>query len=184
MLPAGYMRKHVANKPDWLQADGVIDIYSVSNCCSDDFAEYIHFWRHNGFWLFDTPEIIEEIARTEHIDLTDTKRFYYEVYEFEYDEYEAQWVTFAPEPSFHTEVKVPTNMQLEGFDVVNFSVHSSPECSPLSCCSRAEDIMVNPHCLFRTFAEAKEAIDRGLINRSNSEPGPFRIFSVYTPRAA
>jgi hypothetical protein len=182
MLPAGYMRKHVANKPDWLQADGVIDIYSLSSCSSHDFADYINFWRHNGFWLFDTPEIIEEIAQTEHIDLTDTKLFYYEVYEFEYDEYEAQWITFAPEPSFRTEVKVPTNMQLEGFDVVTFAAHTSPEHSPLSCNALAKDIMVNLHCLFRTFAEAKEAIDRGLFD--NSETGPFRIFSVYTPSAA
>jgi hypothetical protein len=73
-------------------------------------------------------------------------------------------------------------MQLEGFDVVTFSAHTNPECSPLSCCALAKDLAVNEHCLFRTFADAKEAIDRGLF--TNSEPGPYRIFSVYASPAA
>jgi hypothetical protein len=182
MLPAGYMRKRVVSNSEWLQADGVVDIYSVSNCLSNDFADYINFWRHNGYWLFNSPEIIEEVALAESIDLTNTKLFYYEVYEFEYDGDKRQWVAFDPEPSFDTEVKAPTKMSLEGFDVVTFFAHTSPECSPLSCCALAKDFSVNEHCLFRTFAEAKEAIDCGLFN--NSEPGPYRIFSVYAPPAA
>ena len=181
MLPAGYMRKRVASNSEWLQAEGVVDIYSVSNCLSNDFADYINFWRHNGYWLFDSPAIIDEISRAENIDLANTTLFYYEVYESEYDEHKAQWVPFDPEPSFATDVKAPTNMQLEGFDVVTFFAHTSPECSPLSCCALAKDFSVNQHCLFRTFAEAKEAIDRGLFN--NSEPGPYRVFSVYAPAA-
>jgi hypothetical protein len=39
------MAKHVATHPDWLKADHVIDIYSVSNCVSDDFADYINYWK-------------------------------------------------------------------------------------------------------------------------------------------
>ena len=181
MLPAGYMRKRVASNSEWLQADGVTDIYSVSNCLSNNFADYINFWRHNGYWLFNSPAIIEEISRAENIDLTNTKLFYYEVYEFEYDEHKRQWVAFDPEASFATEVAAPANMQLEGFDVVTFFAHTSPECSPLSCCALAKDLSVNQHCLFRTLAEAKEATDRGLFN--NSEPGPYRIFSVYATAA-
>jgi hypothetical protein len=181
MLPLGYMRKRVASNSEWLKAKGVVDIYSVSNCLSNDFADYINYWRHNGYWLFDSPAVIDEISQTEHIDLTGTRLFYYEAYEFEYDEDKEQWVAFHPEPSFVTDVQVPANMKLEGFDVVTFSAHSNPECSPLSCCALAKDLAVNEHCLFRTFAEAKEAIDRGLFN--NSEPGPYRILAVYAPEA-
>lgn len=182
MLPAGYMRKRVASNSEWLQADAVVDIYSVSNCLSNDFADYINFWRHNGYWLFDSPSIIEEISRTANIDLTDTTLFYYEVYEFEYDGDKAQWAAFGPDPSFAAEVQAPIDMQLEGFDVVTFSAHANPECSPLSCCALAKNLSVNRHCLFPTFAEAKEAIERGLFN--NSEPGPYRILSVYASAAA
>lgn len=58
---------------------------------------------------------------------------------------------------------------------------TSPECSPLSCCAMAKEMSVNEHCLFRTFAEAKGAIDGGGLNYS--EPGPFRVFAVYVPSA-
>ena len=39
MIPAGYMAKHVAARPDGLKANQVKNIYSVSNCISDDFAD-------------------------------------------------------------------------------------------------------------------------------------------------
>ena len=68
--------------------------------------------------------------------------------------------------------------KIEGFDVTTFSGHNEPECSPLSCNALATDISVNQHCLFNTFAEAKAAIERGFFK--NSEPGPYRIFAVYT----
>jgi hypothetical protein len=68
--------------------------------------------------------------------------------------------------------------RLEGYDVVTFSVQTSPECSPLSCNNLAEGIRVNPHCLLSTFDEAKGHLEAGLFD--GSEPGPYRIFAVYT----
>ncbi len=62
MIPLGYMAKRVARKPDWLKTNQVEDIYSVSNCTSHNFAEYIQFWKHNGYWFFDSPEIITKLA--------------------------------------------------------------------------------------------------------------------------
>jgi molecular chaperone DnaK (HSP70) len=34
MIPVGYMAKKVIKKPEWLKADGVQDVYSVTNCLS------------------------------------------------------------------------------------------------------------------------------------------------------
>jgi len=73
-------------------------------------------------------------------------------------------------------------MSLEGFDVTSFVVHTSPECSPLSCNSLAEKIPTNRHCLFNTFDEAKSAIDNGMF--AGAEPGPYRIIAVYSVPAA
>jgi len=53
MVPAGYMSKRIASRPEWLAVTDVHDIYSVSNCISDDFADYSNCWKHNGYWLFD-----------------------------------------------------------------------------------------------------------------------------------
>lgn len=176
------MYKKVAARPDWLKAPAVLDIYSLSNCISDDFADYINYWKHNGYWLFNSPGAIEEIAANEGIDLSGTTLFYYEVYEYEFDEKSNDWSTFTLEPSFETNVHVLTAKRLEGFDVATFCAHASPECSPLSCNSLAADMPVNEHCLFNTFEEAKEAIERGLFK--NAELGPYRIFAVYTATSA
>jgi hypothetical protein len=72
MIPAGYMAKKIIKKPDRLKADNVYDIYSVTNCLSKNFADYINYWRHNGYWFFDSPEIIVNLANEKSIDLSRT----------------------------------------------------------------------------------------------------------------
>jgi hypothetical protein len=174
MTPAGYMAKHVSLKPDYLKATQVQDIYSVSACISDDFADYISLWKHNGYWLFDSREVILAVARENSIDLTPTTLFYYEVYEMEFDG--KNWNAYAP--NFAVNVTPPARKKLEGFDVVTFFAKSPPECSPLSCNSIAEEVPTNTHCLLTSFGEAEGLLDKGVFN--NSEPGPYRIFSVYS----
>lgn len=176
MIPAGYMAKRVSKRPDWIKAARVTDVYSVSHCISEDFGDYINFWKHNGFWLFDSPEAILTVAQENSIGLQGTSLFYYEVYDLEFDG--ENWRRFGPEPSIPTDVLVPPIKQLKGFDVVTFWCKTSPECSPLSCNGLAEELSTNPHCLFASFEEAKINLDKGKFK--NSEPGPYRIFSVYS----
>lgn len=177
MIPVGYMYKRVAKKDEWLKAEAVADIFSLSKCISKNFADYIHYWKHNGYWLFNSPDVIEGIAREENIDLSGTTLFYYEAYEYEFDENSREWAVFTPE-AFATDIQVPTEKHLEGFDIATFWLRTSPEHSPLSCNALATTIPVNEHCLIRTFEEAKEALESGAFD--NSEPGPYRIFAVYT----
>jgi hypothetical protein len=176
MTPAGYLAKSVCKRPDWLKAPQVIDIYSVSGCVSEDFADYIDYWKHNGYWLFDSPEIIKNIAREHTIQIEGTSLFYYEVNEKEFDG--EGWHLFVPEPSIPTNVLLPTVKQLEGFDVVTFYARNLPECSPLSCNSMAEKLHTNAHCLLDSFVEAETNINDGAFK--NAEPGPYRIFGVYS----
>ena len=177
MIPAGYMYKHIAQKPDWLKTQTVKNIYSVSGCVSDDFADYINYWKHNGYWLFNSPKVMKEIATIEQFSIEKCTLFYYEVYEFEYYEDEKSWSAFSPETSFVTEIISPTIKELCGYDVVNFYAKSSPECSLLSCNSIADNVEVNSHCLFRTFEEAKYHLEAETFK--DCEPGPYRIFAVY-----
>lgn len=176
MIPAGYMAKRVRKKPNWLKAPHVIDVYSVSNCQSEDFANYIPYWRHNGYWFFDSPAIIKSIATEHSVPLEETSLFYYEIYEMEFNG--ESWNSFSPEASFPTNVVPPPQKRLEGFDVVNFTARTSPECSGLSCSSLARDLHTNAHCLFGSFNEAKTNVNNGAFNES--EPGPYRIFAVYS----
>ncbi len=178
MIPAGYMAKRVVQKPEWIKADGVFDIYSVSNCVSDTFTDYINYWKHNGYWFFNSPKLIELVAKENEIDLTGTKIFYYEIFEFQFNAKENKWEQFTPEQSFKTDVLLPKKKELQGYDVVTFNVGTSPECSPLSCNALASIIKINQHCLIETFEDAKSQIEEGHFN--NSEPGPYRIFAVFT----
>ncbi len=175
VIPAGYVAKRV-QKPRGFNMDQVAEVYSVSDCVNDDFADYIHFWKHNGFWLFDSPQIIRSVAEEKSIDLAGTALFYYEVYEQEFDG--KTWINFQPEPSFPTSVVRPEAKQLEGFDVVTFYSKTSPECSPLSCNSLAKEIPTNAHCLLNSFEDAFANLNAGAF--ANSEPGPYRIFAVYS----
>ncbi len=178
MIPAGYMAKHIAGRPEWLKAEHVADVYSVSNCMSGAFADYIKYWKHNGFWLFDSPYIIQKVARDHSIDLADTRLFYYEVHELEFEEDGNSWKPFAPEPSFTTQVFGPESKILEGYNVVTFYGRASPECSPLSCNALASELGTNRHCLLSSFERAKTMLEQGRFR--NTEPGPYRIFAVYS----
>ena len=176
MVPAGYMAKRVSKKPDWLKATQVTDIFSVSGCTCEDFADYINFWKHNGFWFFDSPEMIRAVARENSINLKGTSLFYYEVHQLEFDG--ENWQAFGPEPTIPTNVAVTSEKRLEGFDVATFWNRNEPECSPLSCNHLAEEISTNSHCLFSSFEEAETNLANGIFNKC--EPGPYRIFSVYS----
>ena len=178
MISAGHIAKRVVRKPAWLKANDVEDIYSVSGCMSKDFADYITFWKHNGYWLFDSPELIEQLAREHSIDLAGTTMFYYEIYKQEFEDAKGQWCPYEGERSFTTNIRMPEKKILAGFDVVNSVTRNSPECSPLSCNSLAKEIQTNSHCLLPDFETEKRLVETGRFK--NSEPGPYRIFAVYT----
>jgi hypothetical protein len=176
MVPVGYKAKRVSKRPDQLLSPQLIDVFSVSSCISKDFAEYIDYWKHNGYWFFDSPRMIRSVALDHSISLEGLSLFYYEVYELEFDG--ERWNAFKPEPSFLTNVIAPASKQMEGFDVVTFSCGTLPECSPFSCNYMANEIRTNPHCLLVNFDEAKTLLQGGTFN--GSEPGLYRIFSVYS----
>jgi hypothetical protein len=58
MVPAGYMAKRV-QKPKGFGIDYVLDVYSVSSCVNDDFADYIEYWKHNGYGCLICPKSFE-----------------------------------------------------------------------------------------------------------------------------
>lgn len=154
----------------------MVSIYSVSGCVSEDFGDYIKAWKHNGYWIFNSPDVIKTVANDLAIDLQGLSLFYYEVYEKEFDG--SKWEVFRPEPSLVTEVIPPTTKKLEGFDVVTFYAKNAPEHSPLSCNSMAKELPTNERCLFESFAEAESALNAGAFK--DAEPGPYRIFAVYS----
>src|SRR5579863_7753557 len=74
MIPAGYMAKRVRRRPDWIKAAQVADIYSLSRCVSAGFADYIEHWKHNDYWLLDSPKIIQGVVSEYSIQLVGGRR--------------------------------------------------------------------------------------------------------------
>lgn len=177
MTPAGYIAKKVHIDAGWLKNPAVKDVCSVSNCISETFCDYIPHWKHNGYWLFDAPELISVVAEAAGVEITGYTIFYYEVHEQQYDADCKEWQSFSAEPELQTNVRAPAEKQLLGFDVVSFSTQAAPECSPLSCNGLAGQATVNRHCLFDTFEVAYGFAQSDALN--NAEPGPYRIFAVY-----
>lgn len=178
MIPAGYMYKTIMKKPDWLESDQVSDIYSVSSCMSEDFADWIKYWKHNGHWLFDSPAIIKAIAHEHNISLYGMKLFFYSIYEQQWETDAKKWKPYRPEDSLLTHVILPQQSKPEGYDIVSFSCQNSAECSPLSCNRMAQAIKVNPHCLLDSFEGAKLLLEGDAFK--DCEPGPYRIYEVHT----
>lgn len=176
MIPVGYLAKRSCKKPEGFGLPDVVEVYSVGCCVNDDFADYIDYWKHNGYWLFDSPEIIQEVAKENSIAIEGSLLFYYEAYEEEFTG--EAWRAFSPDPLILTNVVRPPYPRLEGFDVVTFYCGTAPECSPLSCCSMAKHLQTNSHCLFESFDEAWTNINSGKF--AGGEPGPYRIFAVYS----
>lgn len=176
-LPVGYMYKQVSARTAWLKAESVEDIYSVSGCISHDFDDWINEWKHNGYWLFDRPDIMESIALQKGIDLSTMQLFFYRASAREWDTFDEVWLDYTPEPSFETNVQPPKETILEGYDVVSFSCGNQCECSPLSCNHLAESIPVNRHCLFERREDALSLLHSPELKRC--EPGPYRLFEVH-----
>lgn len=170
------MAKKIASKPEWLKANQVKDIYSVSGCVSEEFADYIRFWKHNEYWFLNSLRDIAEIAKADSVSLSDTKTFYYEMYEKEF--YGKQWQIIETTNMFETNIALPSSKKLEGYDIVTFSTGNGAQCSPLSCNSMAESINVNSHCLLESFEKAMTIIESSVLE--NCEPGPMRIFAIYS----
>jgi hypothetical protein len=176
MIPVGYMAKRTCEQPEEFNLRNVHDIYSVGSCVNADFADYFNYWKHNGYWLFDSPDAIRAVAAENAISLHSTKLFYYEAHEMELAE--DGWREFSPEPSIPTKVLVPLSKSLEGFDVVTCETGRGPDHSPLSCNGLADEFEINSHCLFDSFRDAFDNLNAGKFTKC--EPGPYRIFAVYS----
>ncbi len=178
MIELGYMAKRIITS-DWPGVPHARKIYAVSNCLSKDFCDnYIPFWKHNGFWFFDSPSLIREIATENDLDLTETTLFYYRGYETQFDADWNKWTPYHAEVSFPTNVSPPLSERFLGYDIVTYLTQNAPECSPLSCNGMAEDedVFVNEYGLIDSLDYAIRSLENGDFN--HSEPGPFRIIGV------
>ena len=170
------MAKRVSSRPDWLDAPMVQEVCSVSTCIFEAFCDYIPYWKHNGYWFFDSPQVITLLARENGISLVDTTLVFYRGYDEQFDADLGVWTTYDVTPDIATNVSSPEAEKCLGYDVVTYSQHHSPECSPLSCCHLAAEIDVNKYCLLDSLDFAINLLGDGVFD--DTEPSPFRIIGI------
>jgi hypothetical protein len=166
----GYFPKRVTPKPDWIHAPAVLEICSVSGCIAAPPEGWIGKWTHNDLWVYDTLPTAGAVLQAKERDefVIYAYRLLPVVFREGSDEpFEASGVH--PEP-------IPDTFESLGFDVVSRSVGTNFECSPLSCCNMAQELVANRFCL---LPDLETAIDVALrFSVEQPEPGPYFVLEV------
>lgn len=166
----GYFPKKTVRRPEWVKADHVSEICSVSEHNSEGPPDWDDEWIHNKHWVFNSPEdaLLVIVQDAEEYDM-----YAYRLYPVRVDKTEI----------FDEEVIEPSvkplsdEFELLGYDAVSRSCGSSFECSPLSCNNGAETFRCNSKCLFYTFEEALAGARE--FSSGEWEPGPYYVVEVF-----
>lgn len=188
-IPIGYQAKRIATQPDWLEAAGVEEICSVSNCIScglETWGSNASQWTHNGLGLWDNEISLQDILAAEAGQAA-----------FNIFSYLLLPVAFGPDgetPITHGDMPdfagprpaaEPPDRTFEaiGFDCVatewNLPI-AGFGCSPLSCNYMAREIPVNRHCLIDRLEEAIAAARH--FAKEQPEPGTYYVVEVWRKR--
>jgi hypothetical protein len=173
---AGYFPKKTLRRPEWLEAAGVAEICSASECISKGPGGWVKRWLHNDLWLYDTPadawSVVPEQERAAY------ELFAYRYFPVEFVKGEARAFDIPP---LEVEDLVPSFRSL-GFDVVSRSMGTAFECSPLSCNRYAAREPANRFCLFDNLDRALAFAAR--CEASGAEPGPYYVVEVFRQEVA
>ena len=178
MIDVGYFVKRVESRPEWLQAAGVVEICSVSNCVSQPPDDWIDRWLHNDLGFFD--RVSDAMAIVPPDDRSAYRLFAYRLYP-------ARFQNGSPQPfvvpATVADPVLPAFRSL-GFDAVSKSMDSilGFECSPLSCNSMAAEVGTNEHCLFESLEAAIAGATRFSVEQP--EPGDYYVLEVLEGRGA
>ena len=173
MIFAGYFARRIEAKPDWLQAPGVREICSVSECMSPGADNWIAAWRHNALGWFNS--VADALRVVPDGDLAHYRLFAYRIHPelFRGD----GGVLFTPPDDVRPD-PLPVGFHSLGFDSASRSSEQglSFECSPLSCNGFASELSVNEHCLFPTLQAAITGSERFAVEQP--EPGDYYVVEV------
>lgn len=173
MIHGGFFPKRIEPTPEHMQASGVREICSVSQCISPGPEDWIEAWLHNDWGWFNRIE--DARAVTPRGDESMYRLFAYRVHPTVFTR--DGRVPLVVPSSVHPEA-IDDGFRSLGFDSVSKSMESvlGLECSPLSCNGMAPEMSVNEFCLFRTLAEAVAGAER--FAAEQPEPGSYYVVEV------
>jgi len=178
----GFLAKNIAPRPEWLKADSVREICSLSNCISKTHPEAFEQWKHNRFDLYRTEALAMEVIPE--AERADYEVFAYKLWPVMFDEGGQR--EFEPlalpgdEPPWAAEPEW-SQWKFLGYDLVGRGMGGF-ECSPLSCNGYAAECKVNEYCLIDDLAEAM-ALGK-IFGGPESHVEPANYFLVEVWRSA
>lgn len=167
----GYFPKRRTPAPEGLQAAGVDEICSVSECLAPGPEGWVEAWLHNAFGCYDSPDAAEHVAGDAEGEY---EVFAYRLLPLRFSDGQAEPIGVAPAGIS----PLSPNFQSLGFDVVSKSLAQGLgfECSPLSCNLMATEVGVNRHCLVGDLETARMLAIRFSVEEP--EPGPYYVVEV------
>ncbi len=179
MIDAGYFAKHVAPRPDWLNAPAVREICSASDCLSRAPDGWIDHWLHNGFGWFN--RVADALAVVPQDSGAAARLFAYRIHP---QLFRAGAGSDLVVPADVRPDPIPSTFERLGFDSVSKSMAGvlGFECSPLSCNSMASEMETNECCLFHSLEAAVVGATRFSIEQP--EPGDYYVIEVLEHRRA
>jgi hypothetical protein len=173
MILAGYFARRIESPPDLLNASGVREICSVSECISAGAEGWISTWRHNSFGWFNS--VAEALGVVPERQQAEFRLFAYRIHR---DVFRRTGRTALSVPDDVRPEPLPDAFRSLGFDSASKSSEQglSLECSPLSCNSLACELPVNEHCLFPTLEAAVAGAERFAVEQP--EPGEYYVVEV------
>lgn len=166
----GYLWKRPTPRPSWLEVECVTEIASVSACVAARPDGWIDRWKHNDWFVYDSPELAREVA------------VWCGAYDWPVMAYRVLPVRFDPEGDVPIEVDseaapMPSVYERLGWDVASKSLSPEFECSPLSCNGMAAEVAVNAVCLLDSLEDAVAFARR--CAREQPEPGSYFVVEVW-----
>lgn len=169
----GYFAKRRSPSPDWLGAEAVAEICSVSECIASGSEDWVTAWRHNDWGFFDTPDLAWSVVPA--AVRPDFDLFGYELFPWRFEAGRERELRIAAPAA----VPLGADFDPLGFDVVSRTADSF-ECSPLSCNAWAREAGANAFCLVDDVEKAKELAS--VAEAEGYEPGDYYVFRVWRRR--
>lgn len=171
LLLIGYFPKRRTPAPEELQAAGVDEICSVSECLAPGPEGWVEAWLHNAFGCYDSPGEAEHVAGDAEGEF---EVFAYRLLPLRFGDGQAEPMEVSPARM----ASLPLTCQSLGFDVVSKSLAQGLgfECSPLSCNLMAVEVGANRHCLVDDLEAARALAIRFSVEEP--EPGPYYVVEV------
>lgn len=174
MKSIGYQATKQLKNCDWIKKP-FKSIFAVRSCATENITDKYRQWNFNENGMWTNVDDIKKFANEHGIDLSEWDIHFYMSHERQYNQLTKTWesvefdVVTIPQP--HT-------IQFIGYDIVPFSTGIFPECSPIVCNGIGNQIKINSNCLLDSFDYAIEIIESDIL--ADTEPGPYRIISVYS----